>query len=210
MRLVQLAPDSHRGGLLTHGSFLMVTSQSTRTSPVKRGWLILDSLLGISVPPPPPNVPPLDSAGSAAGGGTMRDMLASHRQDPLCSSCHERMDPLGLAFERYNAVGQWLGDGGGEIDTAGRLPTGESFADPGDVTAIIAGPRRRSFERNLVEKLLVYALGRGLTYRDGPVVEAILDDCGGEGCRLADLVTAVAGSVPFRMTRPAPTMEATP
>lgn len=210
MRLVQLAADAHRGGLLTHGSFLMVTSQSTRTSPVKRGLFILDSLLGIAVPPPPPNVPPLDSAGSAAGGGTMREMLAAHRQDPMCSSCHERMDPLGLAFERYNAVGQWLGADGGATDTVGRLPTGESFTAPADVAAIIAGPRRRNFERNLVEKLLVYALGRGLAYSDGPAVEAILDKCGGGDCRLADLVTAVVRSVPFRMIRPAPTTEATP
>jgi hypothetical protein len=202
MRLVALADDSHRGGLLTHGSLLVVTSNPTRTSPVKRGQFILDNLLGTPAPPPPPDVPALEAVAENTGRTpTMRELMEIHRQDALCASCHARMDPLGLALERYNALGQWRGAAAEGIDTSGRLITGETFADAGELAALIAGPRRRDFHRCLAEKLLVYALGRGLEYFDGPAVDIIMERLERDGGGLATLVHAVCESVPFRMRR---------
>jgi hypothetical protein len=203
MRLVALPADAHRGGLLTHGSLLVVTSNPTRTSPVKRGKFILDNLLGTPAPPPPPDVPPLEAVESQSGRTpSMRELMERHRHDALCNSCHARMDPLGLALEDYNAIGQWRGDDTEDIDTSGRLITGESFADAADLAALIAGPRRRDFHRCLAEKLLVYALGRGLEYFDGPAVDTIVERLERDGGGLGTLVHAVCESVPFRMRRP--------
>lgn len=202
MRLVSLADDSHRGGLLMHGSLLVVTSNPTRTSPVKRGQFILDNLLGTPTPPPPPDVPPLEAAVTADGRPpSMRELMELHRQDALCASCHARMDPLGLALERYNAIGQWRDDD--RVDTSGRLITGESFADARELAEVIAGARRHDFHRCLAEKLLVYALGRGLEYFDGPTVDTIVRATERDGGGLGTLVHAVCDSVPFRMRRPA-------
>lgn len=210
MRLVALSPDAHRGGLLTLGAVLAVTSTPTRTSPVKRGQFVLETLLGMPVPPPPPTVPPLEAVDSGAAAASMRERLARHRQDPLCASCHERMDTIGLALEDYNAIGQWLGPDAGPAGPPGRLPTGETFTNVRELAAIVAGPRRRNFERTLAEKLLTYAIGRGLDYHDGPAVEAILDECGRGGGGLGDLVRAVCRSTPMRMRRPAADSEDLP
>ncbi len=202
MQLVSLPADSPRGGLLTQGSFLVVTSNPTRTSPVKRGLFVLDNLLGTPAPPAPPEVPPLeDTAASLGKEASMRELMERHRGDALCASCHARMDPLGLALERYNAVGQWRGDEeAAGLDTAGRLITGEPFADVRELSAVIAGPRRRDFYRCLAEKMLTYALGRGVEYFDGPAVDTMIrlvekDD------RLQALVEGVVASVPFQMRR---------
>ena len=202
MQLVELPADSPRGGLLTQGSFLVVTSNPTRTSPVKRGLFVLDNLLGTPAPPAPPDVPPLEEAASTLGAdASMRELMELHRRDALCASCHARMDPLGLALERFNAVGQWRTDeSAGGVDTAGRLITGETFADVRELQAAIAGPRRRDFHRCLTEKLLTYALGRGLEYFDGPVVDTIIDQVEEDG-RLLALVEGVVGCVPFQMRR---------
>jgi len=200
MRLVALDPASQRGGILTQGSVLVVTSNPSRTSPVKRGLFILENLLGTPAPPPPPDVPPLEAA--AAGGPLgMRELMQLHRREALCASCHARMDPLGLALEHYNALGQWREDA--TIDTSGRLITGEAFADVRELAAIIAGPRRRDFHRCLTEKLLTYALGRGLEYFDAPTVDRIVADLEKDG-RLATAVLGVVASVPFQMRRPGP------
>ena len=200
MRLVSLDPASHRGGLLTQASVLVVTSNPSRTSPVKRGLFILENLLGTPAPPPPPNVPPLEAA--AAGGSLgMRELMQLHRRETLCASCHARMDPLGLTLEHYNALGQWREDD--SIDTSGRLITGEVFTDSRALAAIIAGPRRRDFHRCLTEKLLTYALGRGLEYFDAPAVDRIVADLEKNG-RLATAVLGVVASVPFQMRRPGP------
>ena len=205
MRLVTLPDHVPRGGLLTHGSVLMVTSNPTRTSPVKRGLFILENLLGTPAPPAPPGVPPLEEAAVALPqASTMRDLMERHRREPLCASCHARMDPLGLALEAYDAIGQWRPDAAaGAIDTAGRLITGERFADVRELAAVIAGPRRRDFHRCLVEKLLTYALGRGVEYFDEPAVDMILDEAGPDG-RLDRLVRGVVMSVPFQMRRSPP------
>jgi len=207
MRLVSLDETGHRGGLLTHGSFLTVTSLPTRTSPVKRGLFILVNLLGTPVPPPPPNVPPLEAAGPLDGSPTMRQMLELHRRDSMCASCHARMDSLGLALEGYDAIGRWRGDAGFELDAPGRLPSGETFANVRDLAELIAGPRRRDFHRCLVEKLLTYALGRGLGYFDVPAVDTIVAEMELERGGFAAAVRAVCRSVPFRMRRPAPVPE---
>jgi mono/diheme cytochrome c family protein len=199
MRLVDLDPSSHRGGLLTHASFLAVTSNPTRTSPVKRGLFLLANILGTPSPPPPPNIPPLEAVASRGSKRSMREMMELHRKDALCASCHARMDPLGLALERYDAVGRWREDA--EVDTAGRLVTGESFADARELADVIAGPRRRDFHRCLTEKLLTYALGRGLEYFDGPAVDTIVEEAERDGGGLADFVHGVCRSVPFRMRR---------
>jgi hypothetical protein len=205
MRLVDVPPESPRGGLLSHGSFLVVTSNPTRTSPVKRGLFILDNVLGTPAPPAPADVPALERSESSLGAAaTMRQLMELHRSDALCASCHKRMDPLGLALERYNAVGQYRDDDpAAPLDTSGRLITGETFADARELAAVIAGPRRRDFHRCLTEKLLTYALGRGVEYFDAPAVDTILEQMEGDG-RLLTLVQGVVESVPFQMRRPDP------
>jgi mono/diheme cytochrome c family protein len=199
MRLVELDPSSHRGGLLTHASFLAVTSNPTRTSPVKRGLFILANLLGTPSPPPPPDIPPLEAVAGRDTKRSMREMMELHRKDALCSSCHARMDPLGLALERYDAVGRWREDA--DADTAGRLVTGETFADARELAAAIAGPRRGDFHRCLSEKLLTYALGRGLEYFDAPAIDRMVEETERDGGGLATLVHGVCRSVPFTMRR---------
>jgi hypothetical protein len=215
MQLVSLPADSPRGGLLTQGSFLVVTSNPTRTSPVKRGLFVLDNLLGTPAPPAPPEVPPLeDTAASLGKEASMRELMERHRSDALCASCHARMDPLGLTLERFNAVGQWRGDEEtAGLETAGRLITGEPFADVRELSAVIAGPRRRDFYRCLAEKMLIYALGRGVEYFDGPAVDTIVQQTEADD-RLRTLVEGVVASVPFQMRRgpdqPAPAAKALP
>ncbi len=203
MRKVALPEDSPRGGLLTHGSFLLVTSNPTRTSPVKRGQFILENLLGTPAPPPPPNVPELEQAKrEAEKAATMRELMAIHREKPLCSSCHERMDPPGLAFEQFNALGLFRElENGQPIDTAGTLSTGESFGGPGDLARILTTSRRRDLYRCVSEKLLTYALGRGLEYYDVPTLETVLAELERGDGRLRTLVHAVVNSPPFQMRR---------
>ncbi|MFM1903510.1 MAG: hypothetical protein RLZZ440_1410 [Planctomycetota bacterium] len=204
MRLVDIAGESGRGGLLSHGSILLVTSNPNRTSPVKRGLFVLDNLLGTPPPPPPPSVPPLEQAAAGAGeAATMRELMERHRADPGCAACHARMDPLGLALEQYDAVGRFRrGEEGEGIDTAGQLITGERFQDARELAALIAGPRRRDFHRCLVEKMLTYAIGRGLEYSDAPAVDIIMESLEADG-RLIDAVQGVVASVPFQMRRAA-------
>jgi len=202
MRLVSLPADSPRGGLLAQGSFLVVTSNPTRTSPVKRGLFVLENLLGTPAPPAPPDVPALEDAAAALGAdASMRELMELHRRDSLCASCHARMDPLGLALERFNAVGQWRGEeSAAGLDTSGRLITGEPFADVRELAEAIAGPRKLDFYRCLTEKMLTYALGRGVEYFDGPAVDTIIRSLAADG-RLLTLVEGVVASVPFQMCR---------
>lgn len=202
MRLVDLPADGRRGGLLRQASFLVVTSNPTRTSPVKRGLFILDNLLGMPPPPAPAGIPPLETSIAAAGNAAgMRAAMELHRSDALCASCHARMDPLGLAFERYDAIGRFRDDeAAAALDTSGRLG-GAEFSDAASLAELIAGPRRRHFHRCVTEKLLTYALGRGLEYFDGPAVDTIVESLERDG-RLATLVHGVVASVPFQMRRP--------
>lgn len=130
----------------------------------------------------------------------MRELMEIHRRDALCRSCHARMDPLGLALEGYNLVGQWRGEAAAGLDTSGRLITGETFSGPRELAEVIAGARRRDFHRCLAEKLLTYALGRGVEYFDAPAVDTIVEAAEADG-RLSGIVHGVVQSVPFRMTR---------
>jgi len=202
MKLVALPSGSHRAGLLTHGSFLLVTSNPARTSPVKRGLFILANLLGTPAPPAPADVPPLEKAATKGGkNASTRQLMELHRSDALCASCHARMDPLGLALEHYNALGYWRDDDHGQpIDTAGRLITGERFADVEELARLLAGPRRADYHRCLTEKLLTYSLGRTIEYFDAPAVDTIVAAMERDG-RMRTLLHAIVKSVPFTMMR---------
>jgi len=192
-----------RGGLLGQGTFLIVTSQSTRTSPVKRGLFVLDNILGIPAPPAPPDVPELEEVQQKLEkGATMRDLMEVHREKPLCASCHERMDPIGLALENFNALGQWRDqEDGKEIDSAGKLVTGENFSNVMELKTILAGSRKQDFYRCLTEKMLTYALGRGVEYYDAPTVDDIMTQLLKDGGGMKDLIYAVIESVPFQKRR---------
>jgi hypothetical protein len=165
MRYVKLPAGNPRGGLLTQGTMLVVTSNPTRTSPVKRGVFILENILGTPPPPPPPDIPPLEAAGRDGGAApqTLRDMLAKHREEPACRSCHNRMDPLGLAFENFNALGLWREQElNAPVEAAGQLLTGETFNGVVELKQILAAKYAPAFYRALTEKVLIFALGRGL------------------------------------------------
>jgi hypothetical protein len=203
-RLVKLPPDSPRGGVLTMGTILATTSNPTRTSPVKRGVFILDHLLGTPPPPPPPNIPPLENTESANKGRelTLRETLAIHRAKPLCSSCHNRMDPLGLALENFNAIGMWRDTEHQQpVEPSGRLTSGESFQDIRGLKKILATTHAEDFQRCLTEKLLTYALGRGLEYYDVASVDSIVDRIEKDGGKFSALLLGVIESAPFQRTR---------
>jgi hypothetical protein len=199
---VDLPPESHRRGVLTHGSLLVVTSNPTRTSPVKRGLFVLDNLLGTPPPPAPPNVPQLEAAKQSLGeGATARQLMEAHRADPLCASCHQRMDPIGLTLENFNAVGLYRdAEGGKPIDSAGRLVTGEEFSSADRLAEVLATARREDFLRCLTEKLMTYAVGRGVEYYDAPAIDSIVAGLGDSG-GLRRLVCAVVASAPFQRVR---------
>jgi mono/diheme cytochrome c family protein len=203
MRKVSLSADSHRGGILSHGSFLIVTSNPARTSPVKRGLFVLENLLGTPTPPPPPNVPQLDDARKRKGKKlTMRQIMEAHRRDPLCSSCHARMDPLGLALEDYNALGVWRDrEDGKPIVTAGQLITGEKFAGARELAQVIATQRRTDYYRCLAEKMLTYAIGRGVDYHDAPAIDRLVDSMNRDGGKMQSLILELVSSAPFQMRR---------
>lgn len=204
MERVELPPGSPRGGLLTQGSILVVTSNPTRTSPVKRGLFVLDNILGTPPPPPPPDVPPLEDAAKAMKSRTLslRETLELHRQQPLCSSCHNRMDPLGLAFENFNAIGLWReSESGLPVDPAGTLLTGESFGQVGELKRILAKDHADDFYRTLSEKLLTYALGRGLGHADVPASDALVNALRESRGSPRTLLRALVRSVPFQRIR---------
>jgi len=204
MRRVTLPPDSPRGGVLTQGTVLTVTSNPTRTSPVKRGMFILENILGTPPPPAPPGIPELEEIAKEFGGRepTLREMMQAHRDNPLCASCHQRMDPLGLAFENFNALGIWRETERGQpIDATGELITGEAFQGIQDLKRILAEDRRLDFYRCLTEKLLTYALGRGLEYPDVQSVDRIVDRLQAQGGRSSALLLGVIESRPFQHRR---------
>lgn len=201
MRKVPLPPEANRQGLLGHGSFLLVTSNPTRTSPVKRGLFVLENLLGAPTPPPPPDIPPLES-GKHKAKMSMRELMVAHRADPLCASCHKRMDPIGLALENFNALGLYRDqENGAPIDSAGQLVTGETFSSTRELIQILITTRKNDFYRSLSEKLLTYALGRGMEASDIPHINQVMDAMKSQEGRLSALVFAVTESIPFQKTR---------
>jgi hypothetical protein len=204
MRRVSLPADSPRGGVLTEGTVLMVTSNPTRTSLVKRGLFILDNIIGSSPPPPPADIPQLEQAEKEFKDRepTLREVLELHRNKPLCSSCHSRMDPLGFALENFNAMGMWRDKERGQpIDPVGTLITGESFKDIRELKHILVTDRHTDFYRCLTEKFLTYALGRGLEYYDVETVDTIVDRLEASKGRFSALLMGVIESSPFQRQR---------
>ncbi|WP_254508791.1 DUF1592 domain-containing protein [Anatilimnocola floriformis] len=200
---VQLATESDRndlrGGLLTMASILTVTSNPTRTSPVKRGRWVLEQILGTPPPPPPPNVPELKEGAELTG--TLRERMAQHMANPACANCHAKMDPIGFAFENFDAIGRFRNEDGKEkIDPAGTLPDGQAFTGPAELKKIIQG-KKELFARNLSEKLLTYGLGRGLEYYDRPTVQKIVAATAADDYKFSRLIIEIAKSDPFRNRR---------
>jgi hypothetical protein len=203
MRKVSLPAESKRGGILTHGSLLVVTSNPTRTSPVKRGLFVMESLLSSPHPPAPPDVPTLEEVKKGKPTNmTMREMMVLHREKPLCASCHARFDDVGLALENFNAVGMFRAlENGQPIDTSGKLITGESFQSVQDLNRIIATSRRLDFYRSIAEKLLTYTIGRGMEYYDAPTINRIVAAMEKDGGKMKTLIRAVIDSAPFQKRR---------
>jgi Protein of unknown function (DUF1592)/Protein of unknown function (DUF1588)/Protein of unknown function (DUF1587)/Protein of unknown function (DUF1585)/Protein of unknown function (DUF1595)/Ca-dependent carbohydrate-binding module xylan-binding/Planctomycete cytochrome C len=189
-----------RQGLLTQGSILTLTSNPTRTSPVKRGKWVLENLLATPPPPPPPNVPELEAGEKLQG--TLRQRMEMHRENAMCASCHARMDPIGFALEHFDGVGAWREmDGTEPIEAAGELNSGEKFADHRELNRVLSTHRRGDFLRCLSEKMLTYALGRGLEYYDRPAVQKIVRDLESGDGRFSTLVLGVVHSAPFQLRR---------
>jgi len=199
-RRVTLARDSMRGGLLRQGSILAVTSYATRTSPVIRGVWVLSNIVGAPPPPPLPNVPALD--GNVPANLPIRERMAAHRSNPVCANCHRTIDPVGFALENFDAVGRWRDQEGdsGSIDVSGFLPgVGEIKGVAGLEDALLRRPEL--FAGTLTEKLLTFALGRGVEYYDGPAVRKIVREAQPGGYRFSSLILGIVRSAPFQMRK---------
>jgi Protein of unknown function (DUF1592)/Protein of unknown function (DUF1588)/Protein of unknown function (DUF1587)/Protein of unknown function (DUF1585)/Protein of unknown function (DUF1595) len=193
-----------RAGILTQGSVLTVTSNATRTSPVKRGKYILETLLNAPPPPPPPMVPELKDVADRDATGSLRHRMEQHRSNPDCAVCHDKMDALGFAFENFDAVGAWrTKDGRFAIDPSGTMPDGREFKDPAELQKLLRSEPDK-FRRCLAEKLLTYALGRGVEATDRCAVDSICKTAAGTGDTFSAMVVAVVTSEPFQMRAPTP------
>lgn len=193
--------DRTRGGLLTQASVLTVTSNPTRTSPVKRGRWVLEQILGEPPPPPPPNVPELPNTDQAIASGSLRQRLEVHRQNPSCANCHAKMDPIGFALENFDAVGAFrTKDGEFAVDPSGEFADGAKFNGVEDLKSILK-EKKELFARCLTEKMLIYALGRGLEHYDRPTIERIVTALAANDYKFSVLVTEIAKSEPFRLRR---------
>lgn len=197
-------PDNRRRGLLGQGSILTITSHPTRTSPVFRGKWILENVLGTPPPPPPPNVPalPEKSGVYADRQPSMRERMSQHRANPVCAACHSMIDPLGFGLEQYDPVGRWreVDEIFKPIDASGKLPDGTTFTNANEMTtALVRKPSR--FATALTEKLMTYALGRGLESSDMPALRAVVRGAAGEQYGLQSIVLGIVKSVPFQFRR---------
>lgn len=202
VRMVKLPAEARRRGILTHASILTVTSDSIRTSPVKRGKWLLENVLGLSAPPAPPGVPPLAEGKEVEATATVRQRLEAHRTKPGCAGCHSLIDPLGFALENFNAIGRWRDkDGEFPVDTAGVLTTGQKFNGAQELAVVLLKDRRETFLRGVVKKMLTYALGRGVEPADKPAVDGILARMAKENESMQSLIHGVAESLPFQKRR---------
>ncbi len=204
MRKVSLPAGSPRGGVLTQGSALFVTSNPDRTSPVKRGLFVLANFLGTPPPPPPANVPALEASEEDFKGHdpVLRDVLKVHRENPACASCHNRMDPIGLAFENFNALGMWRDTERKQpIAAQGNLITGETFNSVAELKRILAEGHRQEFYVTLTRKLLTYASGRGTEYYDVETIDGIVKRLNANDGRFSALLMGVIESAPFQKMR---------
>ena len=200
MRRVELE-DPRRGGVLTLGAVLTVTSNPTRTAAVKRGKWVLETILGTPPPPPLPDAGELKDETEEDRKLSLRQRLEKHRADPSCANCHKRMDPIGFAFENYDAIGAWRDrDGPHAIETAASLPDGSSFRGPVELKALLL-TRKDDFVRCLAEKMATYALGRGVEFYDASTVKAIRGALAGQQYRFSTLILEIARSYPFQYRR---------
>lgn len=191
--------DDERGGILTHASILTLTSNPTRTNPVKRGKWVLEQILGTPPPPPPPDVPELEEKGELKG--TLRERFEQHRKNPSCANCHAKLDPMGFAFENFNAIGKFrTKENGADIDVSGVLPGGQKFNGPKELRKILL-EKKDVFSRALTEKMLTYAIGRGVEYYDKRAIDGIGTALAKNDYRFSRLVVEIAKSDPFRMRR---------
>jgi len=192
-------PSDARRGLLGQGSMLLVTSNANRTSPVQRGKWILENLLGSPPPLPPPNVPPLKENANATAATSVRERMEEHRSNPACAGCHKIMDPIGLALENFDGVGQWRTlDSGFRIDASGQLVDGTAIDGPASLRKALLD-RPEAFVGAMTEKLLMYGVGRETKYYDMPVVRTIMRDAGRDRYRFSELVLGIVKSAPFQM-----------
>jgi hypothetical protein len=203
-RRVTLA-DPNRSGLLGQGSILTLTSYNNRTSPVLRGKWVLETLIGMPPPPPPPNVPSLEEKSKDGKLLTLRQQMEQHRANPACAACHKLMDPIGFAMENFDAVGKWRtqasnGEADPRIDASGTLFDGTQFKDQGDFRRVLFSHSDR-FVQTLTEKLLTYALGRGVEYSDMPAVRSIMKSAAPSEYRWSALIAEIVKSQPFQMRR---------
>jgi hypothetical protein len=200
-RRVTLPKESLRGGLLGHASVLTATSNGVETSPVTRGIWVLENILGSPPPPPPPDVEPLEP--DIRGATTIREQLAKHRNVATCAECHRKIDPIGFALESFDPIGslrhRYSNDSGtllSVVDTAGTLPSGESFHDIAELKQLLL-KQKTQFAKCLTEKMLTYALGRAVGFQQRPAVEAIVDELAKRGNGLRDLVELIVISKEF-------------
>ena len=201
-RKVDLPASSMRRGVMTQGSVLTITSDPTRTSPVKRGKWIMENILGIPAPPPPPNVPPLDANANGPLKGTVRERLEKHRSAPGCASCHALIDPLGFGLENFDAIGvKRTQENGAAIDTTGQLTTGQKFNNASELAELVLKEKRDGFLRCLTQKMFIYALGRAPEPFDRPALDAILARLNKDGFRFQALISGLIESVPFQKRR---------
>ena len=201
-RRVALDSDHPRGGLLGHGGLLTVTSYPNRTSPVVRGKWLLETILGAPPPEPPPNVPGLPDRGEGGEPASVRERLERHRANPACAGCHAPMDPLGFALENFDAIGTWraTSEAGQPIDASATMPSGAAFEGPAGLRRVLLS-RGGDFAATVTEKLLAYALGRGLEYTDRPAVRRILRDAAADDYRWSSIVLGIVKSTPFQWRR---------
>ncbi|MDA1017897.1 MAG: DUF1592 domain-containing protein, partial [Planctomycetota bacterium] len=190
-----------RSGVLTHASILAITSDPTRTSPVKRGKWILENILGTPPPPPPPNIPELEKVKSANPGASMRKQMEIHQTNPGCASCHKLLDPLGFGLENFDAIGRWRDkDGKHTVDASGVMPSGEKFNGPVEMVRILM-KRQDDFCSYLTDRMMTFSLGRGLEFYDKCAVDKIVEQLKRDDYRFSTLVTEIVLSTPFRMRR---------
>ena len=201
-RKVELRDNTQRGGLLAHGALLTVTSYPGRTSPVLRGKWLLDNLLGTPPPSPPGNVPALTEVNTGQIPKGIRERLAQHRSDPVCSSCHTVIDPIGFALENFDVIGAWreFDEVGNPVDPSGNYPGGVEFAGFADLRDWML-ERGDRFAHNVTEKLMTYALGRRVEYYDQPVIRQIVREAASENYSWSSILLGVVKSAPFKMSR---------
>ncbi|MEC7739748.1 MAG: DUF1588 domain-containing protein, partial [Gemmatimonadota bacterium] len=203
-------PDETRRGLLGHGSVLLLTSMSDRTSPVLRGKWVMEVLMGAPPPPPPPNIPAFDQTESSSDGRqlTTRERMELHRANPTCNACHRFMDPIGLALDNFDVTGRWrIRENGMPLDTRGTFYDGSSVNTPSELTNVLL-KRPIPLARNFASNLLAYAVGRRVEYYDQPSVRLIVQEAEANSYRMSSFIRGVVESLPFQMMRSQTTDEA--